>query len=61
MNALAPATSVAARLSERLTELASQIRRLEPPNRHDPERWHIAKSDLAWQVATLAKQARRLG
>lgn len=55
------ADTIAARLSERLLDLAGQVRRLDPPGRHDPERFFIAKSELAWQIAALAQQARRLG
>jgi hypothetical protein len=56
-----PDTSVGARLSGRLLDLADQVRRLDPPGRHDPEQFWVAKTELAGQIAALAYDARRLG
>jgi hypothetical protein len=52
---------IAGRLSERLLDLAGQVRRLDPPGRIDLERFWIPKSELAGQIGALAEQARRLG
>jgi hypothetical protein len=53
---------VAGRLSDRLLDLAAQLRRLDPPSHREPERFHIAKSELCAQIAALAHDAReRLG
>jgi hypothetical protein len=54
-------TGIAGRLSGRLLDLADQVRRLDPPRRHNPEAFWVAKSGLAWQIAALAEQARRSG
>jgi hypothetical protein len=49
-------------LSVRLLDLADQVRRLNPPGRHDPERFWEAKTELAGQLAALAYDAEsRLG
>jgi hypothetical protein len=57
-----PAGGIASRLAGRLLDLADQVRRLDPPDRRDPEAFHIAKSDLAGQLAALARDAQsRLG
>jgi hypothetical protein len=56
-----PDAGIAGRLSGQLLDLADRVRRLDPPGRHDPEAFWVAKSDLAWQIAALAEQARRLG
>jgi|HubBroStandDraft_3_1064219.scaffolds.fasta_scaffold1388605_2 hypothetical protein len=53
---------VGVRLSDRLLDLAQQVRRLDPPGRHDPERFWRDKTELAGQLAALAYDAReRLG
>jgi hypothetical protein len=52
-----PDAGIAGRLSGRLLDLADQVRRLDPPDRRDPEAFHIAKSDLAGQIAALARDA----
>lgn len=54
-------TGIAGRLSGRLLDLADQVRRLDPPGRHDPKQFCVAKSELAASIAALADQARRLG
>jgi hypothetical protein len=57
-----PDAGVAGRLSGRLLDLAEQVRRLDPPDRRDPEAFHMAKSELAGQIAALAYDAEsRLG
>jgi hypothetical protein len=53
---------IAGRLSGRLLDLADQVRRLDPPGRHDPERFWRVKTELAGQIAALALDAaQRLG
>jgi hypothetical protein len=52
---------IAGRLSERLLDLAGQVRRLDPPGRIDLERFWIPKSELAGQIGALAEQARAAG
>jgi hypothetical protein len=52
-------TGIANRLSGRLLDLADQVRRLDPPDRRDPEAFHVAKSELAGQIAALAYDAGR--
>jgi hypothetical protein len=57
-----PVEGVAGRLSDRLLDLAGQVKRLAPPDHRDPERFHMAKSELAVAIAALAKDAEsRLG
>jgi hypothetical protein len=52
----------AGRLAGRLLDFADQVRRLDPPGRHDPERFWEAKTELAGQLAALAYDAEtRLG
>ena len=57
-----PDSGIAGRLSGRLLDLAEQVRRLDPPARHDPDRFQEAKTELAGQLTALAWDAReRLG
>ena len=57
-----PDAGIAGRLAGRLLDLAEQVRRLDPPDRRNPENFHIAKSELAGQIAALASDAAvRLG
>ncbi len=42
---------------ERLLDLADRLRRLPPPDRRDPERFHIARDDLAGELRRLAAEA----
>jgi hypothetical protein len=57
-----PVEGVAGRLSDRLLDLARQVRRLDPPDHRDPHRFHLEKSELAGAIAALAYDAgRRLG
>jgi hypothetical protein len=45
-----------------LLDLAEQVRRLDPPGRHDPEQFWRDKTELAGQIAALAWDAQeRLG
>jgi hypothetical protein len=45
-----------------LLDLVDQVRRLDPPGRHDPERFWRDKTKLARRIAALADDAaRRLG
>ena len=46
-------------VSGRLLDLADAARRLPPPDRRDPERFHTAKSDLAADLRALAWQIAR--
>jgi hypothetical protein len=43
----------------RLLDLAEQVRRLPPPDRRDPERFHIAKDDPAAELRRVATDAER--
>jgi hypothetical protein len=57
-----PDAGIAGRLSGRLLDLAEQVRRLDPPGRHDPEQFWRDKTELAGQIAALARDAQiRLG
>ncbi len=51
-------SGIAGRLSERLYDLAAQVRRLDPPGRRDPEKFWHAKSELAGQLTALAHDAK---
>jgi len=53
------AGGIARRLSGRLLDLAEQVRRLDPPGRHDPEQFWVDKSEIAARLAELAGEARR--
>jgi hypothetical protein len=53
-----PDGGIAGRLSGRLLDLAEQVRRLDPPGRHDPEQFWRDKTELARQIAALARDAR---
>jgi hypothetical protein len=44
-------------LSERLSELAVKINRLPPPDRKDPERFWVNKSELAAELRKVAREA----
>ncbi len=46
-------------IAGRLFDLADAVRRLQPPDRRDPERFHIAKSDLAAELRRVAAEAER--
>jgi hypothetical protein len=52
-----PAGGIAGHLSGRLLDLADQVRRLDPPRRHDPEQFWRDKTELAGQIAALAWDA----
>jgi hypothetical protein len=57
-----PDAGIAGRLSCGLLDLVEQVRRLDPPGRHDPERFCRDKAELAASRAALADDAvRRLG
>jgi hypothetical protein len=57
-----PTGGIAGRLSGRLLDLADQVRRLDPPGRRDPEQFWRDKTELAGQIAALARDAQsRLG
>lgn len=61
-NTMPTDAGIAGRLSGRLLDLAEQVRRLDPPGRHDPEQFWRDKSELAASIAALADDAaRRLG
>lgn len=53
----APSNGIGRRLAERILDLAEQVRRLHPPGHRDPERFWLAKSELAAQLAALAHDA----
>ena len=46
-------------LAQRLRDLAETARRLPPPDRRDPERFHVAKSELVAALRRLAAEAAR--
>lgn len=48
-------------IAGRLFALADAVRRLPPPDRRDPERFHLAKSDLAAELRRVAIDAERGG
>ena len=48
-----------ATLAARLRDLAEAARRLPPPDRRDPERFHLARSELAAELRRLAAEAAR--
>ena len=53
-----PASGIAGRLSGRLLDLADQVRRLDPPGRHDPEQFWVDKSEIAARLEGLVAEAR---
>ncbi len=46
-------------IAGRLFDLADAVRRLPPPDRRDPERFHIEKSELAAELRAVAHDAER--
>jgi hypothetical protein len=52
-----PPSGIAGRLSGRLLDLADQVRRLDPPGRHDPERFWRDKTEIATRLEGLARDA----
>jgi hypothetical protein len=59
---MAADSGIAGRLAGRLLDLAEQARRLDPPERQDPDRFREAKAELAGQLTALAADAaERLG
>ena len=46
-------------LAARLLTLAEAARRLPPPDRRDPEAFHLARSELAAELRRLAAEAAR--
>lgn len=42
--------------SDRLRKLARQVERLEP-DRRDPEKFHVDKSEIAGELKRIAKEA----
>ena len=48
-------------IAGRLFDLADAVRRLPPPDRRDPERFHVAKSDIAAELRRVATDAERGG
>lgn len=45
-------------LADRLAELAARVVRLIP-DRREPEKFHVEKSDIAHQLRRIAKEAER--
>ncbi len=41
---------------ERLLDLADRLRRLPPPDHRDPERFHVARDDLAAELRRVAAE-----
>ncbi len=52
----APRPAAGTGLAARLRDLADRVRSLPPPDRHDPERFHLAKSDVAAELRRLAAE-----
>jgi hypothetical protein len=52
-------TTTSPSLAQRLRDLAAEAARLPPPDRRDPERFHIARSELAAELRRLAAEAAR--
>jgi hypothetical protein len=46
----------AARLAEQLDELAQRVQRLSPSH-HDPERYHVEKSEIVEALRSIAIEA----
>lgn len=53
------AGGIAGRIAGRLFDLADAVRRLAPPGHHDPERFHIEKSELVDELRRVAHDAQR--
>jgi len=48
-----------AEIIARVSAIAARAKGLRPPMRHDPERWHIDKSDLVRSIERLEQDLRR--
>ena len=57
MERVGPRGGVAGGIVGRLLDLAERVRRLPPPDRRDPERFHVARSDLAAELRAVAREA----
>jgi len=55
-------TSAVAAELDRLAELGSQIGRLPPPNRRDPEAWHVGRDFVSREIArSIGRLRQELG
>jgi hypothetical protein len=53
---LVPREAAAAGIAGRLLDLADRVRRLPPPDRRDPERFHIERDHLAAELRHAAAE-----
>ena len=54
---LIPRDVAAAGIAGRLLDLADRVRRLPPPDRRDPERFHVERDHLAAELRRVAAEA----
>ncbi len=54
---LVPRAVPAGGIAGRLLDLADRVRRLPPPDRRDPERFHVERDTLAAELRRVAKEA----
>ena len=54
---LVPRLPPAAGIVGRLLDLADRVRRLPPPDRRDPERFHVERDRLAAELRRVAIEA----
>jgi hypothetical protein len=54
-----PRSPPASGIPARLRDLADRVRRLPPPDRRDPERFHVERDHLAAELRAVARQAER--
>jgi len=52
-------TSAVAAELDRLAELGSKIGRLPPPNRRDPEAWHVGRDEVSREIARSVGRLRK--
>jgi hypothetical protein len=57
---MVPRDRPAVPISARLLDLAERVRRLPPPDRRDPERFHVARDHLAAELRAVARQAEKV-
>lgn len=61
LTATPPAPPSHGEIQRRVAELMEQARRMRPPMNHDPERFHIEKSELVHGLQSLEEDLRRMG
>ncbi len=55
---LLPRAVPAGGIAGRLFDLADRVRCLPPPDRHDPERFHVELDHLAAELRRVAREAK---